>query len=71
MCVFDEQLSEIYRCVREVLERGYPINQEQEKLLEKVEEQIRGSIPDMVGPLNQSKEEVMKTEVYRGMAPKM
>ena len=71
MCVFDEQLSEIYRCVREVLERGYPINQEQEKLLEKVEEQIRGSIPDMVGPWNQSKEEVMKTEVYRGMTPKM
>ncbi len=67
----DEQLTEIYHCVREGLEGRSPINQEQEKLLEKVEEQIRDAIPDMVGPLDQPKEGVMKKKEYRGMTPKM
>ena len=67
----DEQLTEIYHCVREALGEGYPINQEKMRLLEKVEEQIRDAIPDLAGQLDQPKEEVMEMEGYRGMTPKM
>ena len=52
----DEQLTEIYHCVREVLVGRYPTDQGQEKLLEKVEEQIRDAIPNLTGKIAQLKE---------------
>ena len=47
----NEQLAEVYRCVRETLENAYPISQERQRLLETVEEQIRDTIPDLAGRL--------------------
>jgi hypothetical protein len=67
----DEQLTEIYHCVREVLMGRYPTDQGQEKLLEKMEEQIRDAIPNLTGKIAQLKEGAIKMEVYRGMTPKM
>ena len=67
----NEQLAEVYRCVRETLENAYPISQERQRLLETVEEQIRDTIPDLAGRLDQPKERTMEMEGYQGMRPKM
>ena len=51
--------------------RTHPISQERQRLLETVEEQIRDTIPDLAGRLDQPKERTMEMEGYQGMRPKM
>ena len=50
----DEQLTEVYRCVHETLESGYPITTERQKLLENVAAQIESSVPQLDELVNQS-----------------
>lgn len=43
----DQQLAEMYRCIHETLESGYPITSEREKLLTGSAEQIEAAIPNL------------------------
>ncbi len=43
----DEQLTEVYRCVAETLDSGYPITREREKTLRSAMEQIESSVDDL------------------------
>ena len=43
----DEQLTEIYRCIHETLDSGYPITAQREKLLRDTAEQIEWAVPDL------------------------
>jgi len=46
--LFDpEQLTEVYRCIHETLDSGYPITVEREKLLESTAGQIERTVPDL------------------------
>ncbi len=49
-----EQLTEVYRSIHEVLDSGYPITVEREKLLEAAAEQIERSVPDLEQRVNLS-----------------
>ena len=42
-----EQLTEIYRCIHETLDSGYPITEERQKCLESAVEQIETAVPDL------------------------
>ena len=50
----DEQLTELYRCVHETLDSGYPITREREKLLTAAAEQIEYSVDDLEERVEQS-----------------
>ena len=50
----DEQLTEVYRCVQETLDSGYPITVEREKTLEAVIDQIEASVEDLEERVNLS-----------------
>ena len=50
----DEQLTELYRCIHETLDSGYPITREREKLLTAAAEQIEYSVDDLVERVEQS-----------------
>ena len=52
----DEQLAEIYRCVHETLDSGYPIAAEREALLKDVCAQIRQRVPDLDARVMRSNE---------------
>ena len=43
----DEQLTELYRCVSETLDSGYPITREREKILKDAMGQIERSVEDL------------------------
>ena len=43
----DEQLTELYRCVCETLENGYPLTKERREVLEQAAEQIEGSVDNL------------------------
>ena len=43
----DEQLTELYRCIHETLESGYPITREREDILRTVAERIEDSVDDL------------------------
>ena len=43
----DQQLTEMYRCIHETLENGYPITMEREKLLTESAEQIEAAVPNL------------------------
>ena len=43
----DEQLTELYRCIYETLDSGYPITREREKTLRAAMEQIAASVDDL------------------------
>lgn len=42
-----EQLTEVYRCIHETLESGYPITDKRRKCLESAAEQIERCVPDL------------------------
>lgn len=42
-----EQLAEIYRCIHETLDSGYPITEDRQKCLESAAEQIERMVPDL------------------------
>ena len=50
----DEQLTELYRCIHETLDNGYPISREREKLLTAAAEQIEYSVNDLEERVEQS-----------------
>ena len=50
----DEQLTELYRCIHETLDSGYPITREREKLLTAAAEQIEYSVDDLEERVEQS-----------------
>lgn len=50
----NEQLAEMYRCVDEMLDSGYPITNERCKLLEEVLRQIRRGVPEIYRLVEQS-----------------
>ena len=52
----DEQLVEIYRCVHETLDSGYPIAAERKSLLKDVCAQIRQRVPDLDARVMRSNE---------------
>ncbi len=52
----DQQLTEIYRCIHETLESGYPITVEREKLLTGAAEQIEAAVPHLEELVQKSNE---------------
>ena len=52
----DEQLTELYRCIHETLESGYPITGEREDILRSVAEKIEGSVDDLKDRVMRSNE---------------
>lgn len=58
----DEQLAEIYRCVVETLDSGYPITAEREALLKDVCARIRRWVPDLDNRVMRSNEKELAAE---------
>ena len=58
----DEQLAEIYRCVYETLDSGYPITTEREILLRGVCAQIRQKVPDLDARIMRSNEKELAAQ---------
>ena len=52
----DEQLTELYRCIHETLESGYPITREREDILRSVAERIEDSVDDLAERVMRSNE---------------
>lgn len=50
----DEQLTEVYRCIHETLDSGYPIIPERETLLRETAKQIDMAVPDLAQRVEQS-----------------
>lgn len=66
----DEQLVEVYRCVYETLDSGYPITSERQRLLEDTAEQIESTVTQLDKLVNQSNQkelEVADKAAYQGM----
>lgn len=56
-CIFsDQQLTEMYRCIYETLESGYPITPEREKLLTEAAKQIEAAVPNLEELIQRSNE---------------
>ena len=65
----DEQLTELYRCIAETLDSGYPITREREKTLRSAMEQIESSVDDLeerVSLSNQRELEAMEQQAGGG-----
>ena len=60
-----EQLAEIYRCVHETLESGYPITTEREHLLKEVCEQIQRGVSDLDSRVMRSNEKELAAAQHR------
>ena len=52
----NQQLAEIYRCIHETLDNGYPITIEREKLLTESAEQIEAAVPNLEELVQKSNE---------------
>ena len=52
----DEQLTELYRCIHETLESGYPITREREDILRAAAERIEDSVDDLTDRVMRSNE---------------
>lgn len=52
----DQQLTEMYRCIHETLESGYPVTLEREKLLTESAEQIEAAVPHLEELVQKSNE---------------
>lgn len=52
----DQQFAEMYRCIHETLENGYPITMEREKLLTESAEQIEAAVPNLEELVQKSNE---------------
>lgn len=65
-CQFtDEQLAEIYRCVHETLDSGYPITAEREALLKDICAKIRQMVPDLDASVMRSNEKELEAAQRR------
>ena len=68
----DEQLIELYRCVCETLESGYPLTKERREVLEQAAEQIEGSVDDLEDRVSLSNQrELEAAEQQTGDGPDM
>ena len=61
----DEQLTELYRCVHETLESGYPITRDREDILRTVAERIEHSVDDLDARVMRSNEQELATAQRR------
>ncbi len=52
----NKQLAELYRCIRETLDNGYPITAGREKLLTESAEQIESAVPNLEELVQKSNE---------------
>ena len=65
-CQFtDEQLAEIFRCVYETLDSGYPITAKREALLKGICAQIRQKVPDLDDRIMRSNEKELEAQLYQ------
>ena len=67
----DEQLAEVYRCIHETLDSGYPITPEREKLLTETAEQIDMAVPDLEQRVAQSNHLELEYAERYGQYPEM
>ena len=67
----DEQLTEVYRCIHETLDSGYPITLEREKLLRETAEQIDMAVPDLEQRVQQSNHLELEYAERYGQAPEL
>ena len=58
----DEQLTELYRCIHETLDSGYPITREREDILRTVAERIEDSVDDLDERVMRSNEKELAAE---------
>lgn len=68
----DEQLAEVYRCIHETLESGYPITAERKALLKDVCAQIQRGVPDLTNRVMRSNEKELAAQhrlVFDGKRP--
>ena len=49
-----QQLAEIYRCIHETMDSGYPLTPEREEMLKKSAEQIERAVPNLDELISQS-----------------
>ena len=70
----DEQLTELYRCIHETLDSGYPITREREKILTAAADRIKHSVDDLeerVNLSNQRELEAAEQELDSGPGMEM
>lgn len=67
----DEQLAELYRCVSETLDSGYPITREREKLLTAVMKQIQRSMDDLEERVSLSNQRELEAAEQADDGPEM
>ena len=67
----DQQLVELYRCVCETLESGYPLTKERREVLEQAAEQVEGSVDDLDERVNLSNQREMEAARQTDDSPKM
>ena len=67
----DEQLAEVYRCIHETLDSGYPSTPEREKLLTETAEQIDMAVPDLEQRVQQSNHLELEYAERYGQAPEL
>ena len=68
----DEQLVEVYRCIHETLDSGYPITAERKALLKDVCAQIQRRVPDLANRVMRSNEKELAAQrrpVFDGERP--
>lgn len=62
----DEQLTEVYRCIAETLDSGYPITREREKTLTTTMEQISASVDNLDERVSLSNQRELETMEQHG-----
>ena len=58
----DKQLVEVYRCIHETLDSGYPISAEREALLKDVCTQIQRGVPNLANRIMRSNEKELAAQ---------
>lgn len=67
----DQQLVELYRCVCETLESGYPLTKERREVLEQAAEQVEGSVDDLDERVNLSNQREQEAAGQTDDSPEM
>ncbi len=67
----DQQLVELYRCVCETLESGYPLTKERREVLEQAAEQVEGSVDDLDERVNLSNQRELEAAGQTDDSPEM
>ena len=67
----DEQLTEVYRCIHETLDSGYPITPERETLLRETAGKIDKAVPDLEQRVEQSNQLELEYAERYGQFPEL